>query len=116
MRRTTLVFLVFSLIFASFVFHSLIHVEPLQVTGEHIEHVGNKLFVRGTVTNTGSAVQSAALQVRLFDSAGRRMGTETLALGELKPGKSIPFSSSPIDGLAQKFTIQIDHGANMYGN
>jgi hypothetical protein len=116
MRRTTLIFVIFGLIFAVFVFYSLMHIEPLQVSGGHLERLGHRLVVRGTVTNTSPDVLAAALQVRLFDGAGRQLGSQTLALGKLGPGRSIPFSSTPVNGAAQKFTIQIDRGANMYGN
>jgi hypothetical protein len=117
MRRTTLIVVVISLIFVIFVFYSLFHLEPLKVSGEHLDHLGDAVVVRGTVVNTGSDPLAAGLKVQLFDGAGHRLAEQTLGLGKLAAGQSAAFASRPINASkAEKFTIQIDHGSNMYGN
>lgn len=117
MRRTTLYILAISLIFGLFVFYSLFHVEPLRVSGGRLEHLGDAVIVRGTVINTGSDAQAAGLQVQLFDAAGHKVATERVALGKLAPGQSRAFASRPMNAAnAENFTIQVDRGANMYGN
>jgi hypothetical protein len=117
MRRTTLIVVVISVIFVIFVFYSLLHLEPLKVSDEHLEHLGDAVVVRGTVVNTGSNALAAGLKVQLFDGAGHRLAEQTLGLGKLAPGQSAAFASRPINtSKAEKFTIQVDHGMNMYGN
>jgi hypothetical protein len=117
MRRTTLIVVVISSIFIIFVFYSLLQLEPLKVSREHLDHVGDAVVVRGTVVNTGSDPLAAGLKVQLFDGAGHRLAEQTLGLGKLAPGQSAAFSSRPINASkAENFSIQIDHGANMYGN
>ncbi len=118
MRRTTLIVVVISLIFVIFVFYSLLHLEPLKVSDEHLEHLAdNAVVVRGTVVNTGSNPLAAGPKVQLFDGAGHRLAEQTLGLGKLAPGQSTAFASRPINASkAEKFTIQVDHGMNMYGN
>lgn len=117
MRRGTLVVITISLIFLVFVFYSLFHLEPLRVTNGRLDRLGDAVIVRGTVTNTGSDTQSAGLKVELFDAEGHKVATQTVALGKLAPGQSRAFVSPPVDASrAQKFTIQVDRGANMYGN
>ena len=117
MRRTTLIVVVISLIFVTLVFYSLLHLEPLKVSGEHLDHLGNTVVVRGTVLNTGSNPLAAGLKVQLFDGAGHRLAEQTLGLGKLAPGQSAAFASQPINASkAENFTIQVDHGTDMYGN
>jgi hypothetical protein len=117
MRRTTMIVIAISLLFIIFVFYSLLHLEPLKVSGEHLEHLGDAVVVRGTVVNTGSDSLAAGLKVQLFDGAGHRLGEQTLELGKLAPGQRATFSSRPINASkAENFSIQVDHGANMCGN
>jgi hypothetical protein len=117
MRRATLILLLFSAAFCVFVFYSLLHLEPLQISGEHLEHMGNSVVVAGKVLNGGSKPQSAGLKVQLYDRAGHRLASADVTLGRLAPGQSVAFSSRPIDASeAENFTIQVDHGTNMYGN
>jgi hypothetical protein len=117
MRRATLILLVLSAAFCIFVFYSLLHLEPLHISGERLEHLGNSVVVTGKVVNGGSKPQTAGLKVQLYDRAGRRLAVEDVTLGRLAPGQSVAFSSHPINASeAENFTIQIDHGTNMYGN
>jgi hypothetical protein len=117
MRRTTITLVIISLIFVVFVFYSLIHLEPIQVTGGRLEHLGDAVVVRGVVTNTATNAQAAGLKVEFFDSAGHKLTAQTLALQKLAPGQSVSFVSRPVNvSGAEKFTIQVDRGANMYGN
>ncbi len=117
MRRSTLIVIAVSLIFIIFVFYSLFHLEPLRVSGERLEHRGNTVIVRGTVINTGSQTQDAGLKVQLFDAGGRKLAVETVRLGRLTPGQSARFASQPTYAPgAEKFTMQVDRGSNMYGN
>lgn len=117
MRRTTAIVVAISIIFVFFVFYSLLHLEPLKVSDEHLDHLGNAVVVRGRIVNTGSNPLAAGLKVQLFDSAGRRLAEQTLGLGQLAPGQSAAFASQPINASkAENFTIQVDHGSNMYGN
>jgi hypothetical protein len=116
MRRTTLTLVVISLIFMAFVFYSLLHLEPIHVTGS-LEHLGGGVVVRGIATNTASGAQAAGLKVVLYDSEGHKVAAQTLSLKKLAPGQSVAFESRPINASgAEKFTIQVDRGANMYGN
>jgi hypothetical protein len=116
--RLSNVILIFAVIaFVAFVFYSLERVEPLKVTGGHIEHQGSQVLVRGTVTNTGSQNQVAGLQLSLFDGSGHLITRQDVRLTGLSPGQSEQFTSPPISAAgAEKFTIQIDRGNNMYGN
>ncbi len=117
MRRSTLIVVIVSLIFMVFVFYSLFHLEPLRVSGERLEHRGNAVIVRGAVINTGSQAQDAGLKVQLFDARGHKLAVETVRLGRLAPGQSASFTSQPTYAPgAEKFTIQVDRGSNMYGN
>jgi hypothetical protein len=117
MRRTNLTLVAVSLIFIAFVLYSLLYLEPIRVSGGHLEHFGDAVVVRGLATNTASDAQTAGLKVELFDSAGHKVAAQTLALKKLAPGQSVTFESRPITASgAEKFTIQVDRGANMYGN
>jgi hypothetical protein len=117
MRRTTLTLVVISLIFVAFVLYSLLHLEPIHVTGGRLEHLGGGVVVRGIATNTASDAQAAGIKVVLYDSAGHKVAAQTLSLKRLAPGQSVAFQSRPINASrAEKFTIQVDRGANMYGN
>ncbi len=117
MRRATLILLVVSLGFCIFVFYSLLHLEPLEIKGDHLLRMGNLVVVSGRVINSSSRAQTAALKVQLYDRAGHRLAAQEVALGRLAPGQSVAFSSRPIDAsAAENFTIQVDHGTNMYGN
>jgi hypothetical protein len=116
MRRSTAISLAAVVAFAGFVFYSLSRVEPLKVEGQ-LERQGNRVYVRGRVTNTGSETQAAGLQLRLFDNSGHLVVRQTLHLATLGPGQSLEFSSPPTSASgAKKFTIQVDRGNNMYGN
>jgi hypothetical protein len=117
MRRSTTITLCATLLFAVFVFYSLRQVEPLQVSNGRLEHLGDQVVVRGRLGNSGGNPQVAGLLVRLFDATGHEVGRRMLPLGRLEPGQEITFSTPPVraDGV-EKFTIQVDRGANMYGN
>jgi hypothetical protein len=117
MRRATLILLLLSVAFCVFVFYSLLRLEPLKISGGRLEHLGNAVVVTGHVINDGSAAQSAVLKVQFYDRAGHRLAVQSVALGRLAPGQSTVFTSPPAPTpKAEKFTIQIDRGANMYGN
>jgi len=117
MRLSNVIIILAAIAFVAFVFYSLGRVEPIEVSGAHIEHQGTRVLVRGTVTNTGSNTQVAALQLRLFDGSGHAITHLNVRLAQLSPGQSEPFVSPPISAAgAQEFTIQIDRGNNMYGN
>jgi hypothetical protein len=117
MRWSKLILVAGVTAFVAFVFHSLMRIEPLEVSGAHIEHHGSQVLVRGTVTNGGSQTQVAGLQLRLFDGGGHLITRLNVRLAGLSPGQSEPFISPPINAAgAEKFTIQIDRGNNMYGN
>jgi hypothetical protein len=117
MRRSSLIIFIISLVFVLFVFYSLFHLEPIQVIGDRLDHVGQAVVVRGTAINRGSGAQSAGLKVELFDAAGRKLAVQELSLGKLTPGQRVEFTSRPVNAAAaEKFTIQVDHGTNMYGN
>jgi hypothetical protein len=117
MRRSSVLAIGLGLLFACFVFYSLENAESLKVSGAHLEHLGERVAVRGTVTNTGSETQQAGVSVRLFDARGRQLTRQTVSLGALDPGQSVAFSSSPYAAhQVEKFTVQVDRGNNMYGN
>ena len=117
MRRTTILVVALGVLFITFVFYSLARVEPLKVQGERLERVGDRVLVRGTVTNTGPDLPQAGLQVRLYDAGGHQLVRQTVALGRLSAGQSRPFSSPPYAAKdVEKFTIQVDRENNMYGN
>src|SRR5947207_2224859 len=97
MRRATLVSLVVGLAFAAFVFYSLVHFEPLQVSGAVLEHRGNAVVVKGSVVNAGSNSLPAGLKVELFDAAGRKLGVQSVELGKLAPGQRAGFASQPVN-------------------
>jgi hypothetical protein len=117
MRRTTILVGVIAVLFVGFVFYSLARVEPLKVRGERLEHLGDRVVVRGTITNTGPDIPQAGLAVRLFDASGHQVVRQSLSLGRLSAGQSRSFSSPPYAASGvEKFTIQVDRGNNMYGN
>ena len=117
MRRTSLLVCGIALAFIAFVLFSLSRFEPVRVSGERLDHLGNTVVVRGTATNTASQTQITGIKVLLFDGIGHKLAEQTLELGRLAPGQSVEFTSRPIDAsMAEKFTIQVDHGTNMYGN
>lgn len=117
MRLSNAIIVVLVVGFVGFVFYSLLRVEPLEISGGRIEHRGNQVFVTGTVTNTGSKPQVAALELKLYDASGHLITRQNVRSGLLQPGQSQQFSSPPISALeADKFTVQVDRGNNMYGN
>ena len=117
MRRSTLGLLGIGLVFVVFVFYSLMRVEPLQVSSCRLLRLGDSVVVRGMLTNTSPHPVQAALDVRFFDRGGRKIGHQELLLGQLQPGKSVDFATSPREGAGvEDFTVLVDHGTNMYGN
>jgi len=117
MRLSSVIILAAAIAFIGFVFYSLSRVETLKISGGRLEHRGNQVLVRGTVTNTGSQTQFAGLQLRLFDGKGHLIVRQSLPLGGLGPGQSTEFFSPPIGATeAEKFTIEVERGNNMYGN
>ncbi len=117
MRRGSVILLLLSSVFIIFIFYSLLHLEPLEISGGRLEHLGDSVVVTGNVKNTGSRSQSAGLKVQLYDQAGHKLAAEDVALGSLAPGQSVAFRSRPVRNTeAAKFSIQVDRGANMYGN
>jgi hypothetical protein len=117
MRLSNVIISLAVIAFIAFVVYSVARVEPLEVSGARIEHQGNQVLVRGTVTNVGSNTQVAGLQLRLFDGSGHQITHLNVRLAGLSPGQSEQFVSPPISAAgAEKFTIQIDRGNNMYGN
>jgi hypothetical protein len=117
MRPRSVILLLLSLCFASFVLYSLMRLEPLEVSGGRLQRMGDSVVVTGSVINTGSRMQTAGLKVQLYDQAGHKLAAQDVALGKLAPGQSVAFTSRPIrNAQAAKFTIQVDRGANMYGN
>jgi hypothetical protein len=117
MRRSTALVAAIAVLFIAFVFYSLARVEPLKVQGERLERVGDRVMVRGTVSNTGPDLPQAGLQVRLFDARGHQLVRQTVTLGRLNTGQSRPFSSPPYAAQdVEKFTVQVDRENNMYGN
>jgi hypothetical protein len=116
MRRSGLFLILISAIFIIFVFYSLLHLEPLEVSGGRLQHLGASVVVVGSVINHGSRPQSAGLKVQFYDGAGRKLAVQELDLGRLAPGQRMAFTSRPVAAQAQTFTIQVDRGSNMYGN
>ncbi|MFZ0888969.1 MAG: FxLYD domain-containing protein [Candidatus Binataceae bacterium] len=103
--------------FAVLIFSMLLRAEPIAVTQSLIRHEGDKVFVEGKLKNTGADSRPVDLEVRYFDSRGRQIGEDRVAVAGLRHNGQADFRSPPRElPEARDFTIYIDRGRNPYGD
>ncbi len=117
MRRSSILILVVAVGFAVFIFYSLFHVEPVQVTETRLERVNGEVFVDGELRNRGGDVGPIDVEVHYFDANGRALGQDKIVVKDLKKGAETHFRSPPrMLSEASQFSIYLNHGRNPYGN
>jgi hypothetical protein len=117
MRRSAILILAGSILFAGYVFYSLLGVEPVKVAQSRLVHSGDQVFVEGELRNTGEDVGAIDVEVRYFDRGGHSLASDKVQVGSLKSGAAAKFRSAPrhLDDAAE-FSIYLNHGRNPYGN
>jgi hypothetical protein len=117
MRKGTILILLGAMAFAVIVFVRLAHVQPIKVSGSHLEHAGDKVFVAGDLRNTGSRPASIDLEIHYYDRAGRPLGEDRLQVGPLGAGARKHFRGpAHTAGLVEDFSLYLNQGRNPYGN
>ena len=103
--------------FGLLVFSMLFRIEPIAVTQGLLRHEGDKVFVEGKLKNTGADSRPVDLEVRYFDSRGRQIGEDRVAVAGIRRNGQADFRSAPRElPEARDFTIYVDRGRNPYGN
>ena len=104
--------------FAVMVFTMLAHVEPIEVVDSRLVRSGDSTFIQGKVRNAGSDAGPIAIQVRYFDTNGRKLAEDEVKLPRLGAGAEADFSSPAreLPSDVRDFTIYVDRGRNPYGN
>ncbi len=103
--------------FVVLVFALLARVEPIEVVSSRLDRAGDQVSVEGVLRNTGADAGAISLEVRYYDSQGRKLAEDKVALGGLRSGAETRFAS-PARRLedVRDFTVYIDRGRNPYGN
>ncbi len=106
-----------ALVFVAMVFAMLARVEPIEVVSSRLDRAGGQVSVEGVLTNTGPDAGGISLEVRYYDSQGRKLAEDKVPVGRLQSGAKIGFSS-PARQLedVRSFTVYVDRGRNPYGN
>lgn len=117
MRRRGFLVLIVALLFASYVFYSLMVIEPVRVTRSAMVRRGDQVSVEGELHNTGEEVGALEIEIRYFDGSGRRLGTDTISVNDLKQGATSGFRGPPHNlAPGAGYSIFLNHGRNAYGN
>jgi hypothetical protein len=116
MRKGAIIGLI-ALAFVGWVFYSLTRVEPVKVVDSRLARAGNSVSVTGRLQNTGAEPGAVQIEIRYFDTNGKSIASDTLAIGSLQPGASLTFSSPQhvLQNLGS-YSIYLNHGRNAYGN
>ncbi|MDO8433377.1 MAG: FxLYD domain-containing protein [Candidatus Binatus sp.] len=117
MRKGALLVLLSALVFAGYVFYSLLGVEPVKVEQSRMVRSGDRILVEGELRNTGEDIGAIDVEVRYFDRSGHSIARDNVAISSLKHGDTAKFRSVPrrLEGAAE-FSIYLNHGRNPYGN
>ncbi len=117
MRAGKAVLLLVAAGFAGWVFYSLVQSEPVHVTQSSLRREGGKVFVEGTIKNSGPDTSTVDIEVRYYDRLGRKVGEERVELDGLRKGSSAQFET-PHRALPDvaEFSLYVNHGRNPYGN
>jgi hypothetical protein len=117
MRKSTVAILIAALVFAGFVFYSLLSVEPVRVIASHLERRGAVVFVDGNLRNTGPDLGPVDVEVHYYDAHGRALGQDKIVVAQMKKGAEAHFATPPrMLGEVSEFSIYLNHGRNPYGN
>lgn len=90
--------------------------ERFIVEGLRVERDAGGERVVGEIRNGGERAGMVRVEVNVVAAGGTRPDKETIDLGGLDPGASVPFRSSPHPGGIGSYSIRIDEGRNPYGN
>ena len=116
-RKRGLILLAVVTAFVAFVFYSLTGVEPVKVTGGHLERQGGRVMVRGVLHNTGPDLKTLGVEVTYYDSRGHKLAQDRLEVANLRHDADVPFQAPERElPEASDFSIQLDRGRNPYGN
>jgi len=116
-RKGILMLLALAAAFIGFVFYSLERVEPLKVLDSRMERQGDRVFVQGTIRNTGHDLPAVELEVSYYDERGAKLASDRLTISGLRHDADVSFKT-PAHQLAgaESFSIYFDRGRNPYGN
>jgi hypothetical protein len=116
-RKRILILLAAVAAFIGFVFYSLERVEPLKVIDSRMERQGDRVFVEGTIRNTGPDLPGVELEVSYYDERGAKLASDKLTVSGLREGADVTFKT-PVRQLAGagSFSIYFNRGRNPYGN
>ncbi len=116
MKRGRIVAWIVAISFIGYVFYSLWTTEPVALTTQ-LQHLGNTSFLKGTVRNASASEQSVDLDIKYYDSAGHRVGQDTVRIDHLGSGETRAFSAPPREiPTASSYSVYLNHGRNPYGN
>ncbi len=116
-RKRVLILLAAVVAFIGFVFYSLERVEPLKVVESRMERQGDRVFVEGTIRNTGPDLPAVEIEVSYYDERGAKLASDKLTVSGLREGANVAFKtpSRQLAG-AGSFSIYFNRGRNPYGN
>jgi hypothetical protein len=116
-RPSKIIILAAALLFAGWVFYSLMHVEPVRVLESSLQHDNGQVFVEGKVENTGRDTGPLDIEVHYYDGAGRALGQDKIVVDGLKKGVITEFHTPKRTlGQVEEFSLYVNHGRNPYGN
>lgn len=105
------------LLFLGYFFWALRSEETFRVVEKKIEHTNDGVVVSGEIYNASSSPTSLNIEVSFFDSRGREIAKEIVALDSLDAGSHATFHTQPkrLPDMTD-YTIYLNTGRNMYGN
>ncbi len=105
------------LLFLGYFFWALRSEETFRVVEKKIEHTNDGVVVSGEIYNASSSPTSLNIEVSFFDSRGREIAKEIVALDSLDAGSRATFHTQPkrLPDMTD-YTIYLNTGRNMYGN
>jgi len=91
--------------------------DAFRIVRKQLEQTNGGIVVSGEIYNASAATTSVNIEVSFFNSDGRKLAEEIVALQNLPVGSSAPFRTQPkILSNVKDYSIYIHSGRNMYGN
>ena len=103
--------------FASYLIWALRAEDSFRVVRKQLEQTSAGIVVSGEIYNASAATASVNVEVSFFNSSGRKLTDEVIALPSLPVGASASFRTQPkMLSDVKDYSIYVHSGKNMYGN